>query len=132
MEKKVRLEGISRRGFERRWIKVFVKGIARDDVRRCIEDQYIWHAFSYRLIDEKQYLEGEAAMEAFSLVEKINVYCLLPFMRKKVIQLPDEYRDPHLINMECGEIYVVPDDFSWTYIKTHECDFCGPYFMYAE
>ena len=27
------------------------------------------------------------------------------------------------------EIYVVSKDFTWTYIKTHEHDLCGPYFM---
>ena len=27
------------------------------------------------------------------------------------------------------EIYVVGKDFKWTYIKTHENDMCGPYFM---
>jgi len=26
-------------------------------------------------------------------------------------------------------LYVVAKDYSWTYIKTHENDLCGPYFM---
>ena len=28
-----------------------------------------------------------------------------------------------------NEFYVVAKDYSWTYIKTHEGDLCGPYFM---
>ena len=30
------------------------------------------------------------------------------------------------------EIYVAAADFSWTYIKTHEGDWCGPYFYRKE
>ncbi|MGM9667788.1 MAG: DUF4275 family protein [Eubacteriales bacterium] len=32
---------------------------------------------------------------------------------------------------EC-EIFAAAADFSWTYIKTHEGDCCGPYFYRKE
>ena len=132
MAKRIRIEGISRIGFERRWMRVFALGISKDDVKRCVSGQYIWHVFSYRLLDSSVYLQGEAAMEAFKHVDKEKAYCLQPFMRKKVLPLTDAHCDPAEINMNCGEIYIVPEDFSWTYIKTHEGDLCGPYFMRAD
>ena len=30
---------------------------------------------------------------------------------------------------ELVEVYVTGKNFEWTYIKTHENDWCGPYFM---
>ena len=33
------------------------------------------------------------------------------------------------IDLELNEFYVVAKDYSWTYIKTHEGDSCGPYFL---
>ena len=27
-----------------------------------------------------------------------------------------------------SDVYIVAKDFSWTYIRTHETGFCGPYF----
>ena len=26
------------------------------------------------------------------------------------------------------DVYIVAKDFSWTYVRTHERDYCGPYF----
>lgn len=33
------------------------------------------------------------------------------------------------IDAALTEFYVVAKDYSWTYIKTHEADACGPYFL---
>ena len=41
----------------------------------------------------------------------------------------DEYNSSKEIDSKMTELYVVAKDYSWTYIKTHENDLCGPYFM---
>lgn len=30
------------------------------------------------------------------------------------------------------DAYIVAEDFSWTYVKTHENGWCGPYFCYRK
>jgi hypothetical protein len=39
-------------------------------------------------------------------------------------------QSPRMIDRLCTEVYITAADFSWTYIKTHEGDCCGPYFCY--
>ena len=41
----------------------------------------------------------------------------------------DEYNSSKEIDSKMTELYVVAKDYSWTYIKTHEGDLCGPYFL---
>ena len=41
----------------------------------------------------------------------------------------DEYNSSKEIDSKMTELYVVAKDYSWIYIKTHENDLCGPYFM---
>lgn len=41
------------------------------------------------------------------------------------------YDTAEKIDKELSEFYVVSKDYSWTYIKTHEGDLCGPYFLKA-
>ena len=43
-------------------------------------------------------------------------------------RLPARYNTAEKIDKWTVEFYVVAKDYSWTYIKTHECDLCGPYF----
>ena len=31
-------------------------------------------------------------------------------------------------DMYKGDIYIVDKDFTWTFVKTHEHRWCGPYF----
>jgi len=42
--------------------------------------------------------------------------------------LPARYNTAEKIDKWIVEFYVVAKDYSLTYIKTHECDLCGPYF----
>ena len=44
-------------------------------------------------------------------------------------KLSSEYDTAEKIDQKLTEFYVVAQDYSWTYIKTHEGDLCGPYFL---
>ena len=44
-------------------------------------------------------------------------------------KLSAQYDTAEKIDTELSEFYVVAKDYSWTYIKTHEGDLCGPYFL---
>jgi hypothetical protein len=44
-------------------------------------------------------------------------------------KLSPQYDTAEKIDESLTEFYVVAKDYSWTYIKTHEGDSCGPYFL---
>ena len=123
------LVGMSREHFEQRWLRVFGDDIPVCQLKRYVRAQYIWHVFSWQLLDDDAYLTGEAAMAAFAQVSKENACCIQPFEDPCVLTLPEALRDPVHINRSCVEVYVVGQSWQWTYIKTHEGSLCGPYFM---
>ena len=81
------------------WLRHFAPNLSKDQFEKYIRDQYIWHVFSWELIEFDGLLVGNDARQAFD----------------------------QAIKNDC--IYVVAKDYSWTYIKTHEGDSCGPYFL---
>ena len=123
------LVGMSREHFEKRWLRVFGDGIPAWQLKRYVKGQYIWHVFSWKLLGDDMYLTGEAAMAAFAQVSKENACCIQPFEDPCVMTLPAELRAPDNIDRSCIEVYVVGQNWQWTYIKTHEGDLCGPYYM---
>ena len=123
------LAGMSRECFEKRWLRVFGEGIPTWQINRYVRGQYIWHVFSWKLLDDAAYLTGEAAMAAYAQVSKENACCIQPFEDPCALTLPAELRDPDSIDSSCIEVYVVGQNWQWTYIKTHEGSLCGPYFM---
>lgn len=115
--------------FEKEWIKIFAKGISKKELKEHVlsNGNFIWHVFSWKLIPDNTYLVGNEARIAFDEQDKTNAIYFEPYLGRKedkpIGELPlakdlDE-------RLEC---YVVSSDKTWTYIKTHEYDSCGPYF----
>lgn len=85
---------------------------------------FLWHLFSYECRD---CLEREEANIAFGQVSHESYYVFYQFSNEVLIldvagqfsveDLDEEY-----------DVYVVDKDFTWTYVKTHETGWCGPYF----
>ncbi len=121
---------MSRNEFIKRWLEIFAKDILKSQIDKYVKatGNYIWHIFSWRLLDKSKYSEGEEAIKAFENADKTGA-CYLDCFNCKVIRplTADLYTAEALDNFI--EVYVVSHDFSWTYIKTHEGDMCGPYFM---
>lgn len=75
-------------------------------------------------------LVGDAARQAFNTeVKTACIYCDM-FDNFGVTDVPCECCETaEKIDRNFQELYVVARDYSWTYIKTHENDGCGPYFF---
>ena len=116
--------------FYDKWLSVFAANISQEKKERYIVSygNYIWHAFSWELLDQKDYLVGDAAREAYDHIDKSGAVYLRWFDDEQTQALPADLHTAHSLEA-LHEVYVVSRDFSWTYIKTHECDLCGPYFM---
>lgn len=134
MKERNNMDGFSmtKQKFINQWLRHFASTLPKKQLDRYVTGQYIWHVFSYHLTD-KAFLEGNAAREAFDRVDKRNCICCDAFGESGVIDgLPLGCYSAKSIEKQFSEFYVVSADYSWTYIKTHEGDLCGPYFLKAE
>ena len=116
--------------FEKRWLQHFAADVPKEDIEKYVvaTGNYIWHVFSWNLLPESSYLCGDSARIAYDQADKSGAICIKPFGKKGSGELPKEYMSASSLEA-LTEVYVVAKDFRWTYIKTHEEDFCGPYFM---
>ena len=112
------------------WLKNFASDIPKKDIEKYVRatGNYIWHVFSWKLLDEKQYLVGDAARKAYDKINKNEAYCIEWFKDKVTKKLSLDLYSAKALD-ELVEVYVTGKNFEWTYIKTHENDWCGPYFM---
>jgi len=116
--------------FINQWLRHFAPNLPKKLFEQYVKDQYIWHVFSWKLLDFEGLLEGDSAKHAFNQANKAECICCDMFGTHGVTDtLPPEFDTAEKIDAKLTEFYVVAKDYSWTYIKTHECDLCGPYFL---
>ncbi len=123
--------GMSFFEFKEEWLAHFAKGISKKDIENKVvkTGNYLWHIFSWELVDADKYLFGEKARQAFDSHSIIDAWYIIPFDKNKSVKAFNyEKISAEQLEKET-EIYVVAKDFSWTYIKTHEEDICGPYYF---
>ncbi|MGH4123512.1 MAG: DUF4275 family protein [Clostridium sp.] len=105
----------------RKWVETFTRNI---DISDANLDQCLWHIFSYGKLSCTEREEANADLI------KIKKETLYVFFNEG----PTCYR---LNNAEkfttdnidyFNDIYVTNEDFTWTYVLTHERVTCGPYF----
>ena len=115
--------------FYTKWLQTFAIDVSEKDIKKYVQStgNYIWHIFSWELLNESQYLSGPQAKEEYDKIDKKDAIYIEWFEdnHTKDITWPLSMAKT-LDNLV--EVYVVDKDFKWTYIKTHE-SMCGPYFM---
>lgn len=112
------------------WLRRFAKNISKDQLERHVINQYIWHIFSWELIQTDSFLMGDAARQAYNEAVKTEcIFCDMFGNGGVTDRLSSQYDTAEKIDENLTEFYVVAKDYSWTYIKTHEGDLCGPYFL---
>lgn len=121
---------------EQKIISNWLYSFARDVDKQKLSDHvlsygnYLWHVFSYEYVT---CLQGDEARAEFDRISY-----------DKAIRFHDGYNAVINDVTETGKItaasldkerkhgaqdvYIVAEDFSWTYVKTHENGWCGPYF----
>lgn len=122
---------MDKKEFIENWLNTFAPNISKSFYKERIENPYIWHAFSFDMIKKEKYLIGEAAREAYDLVDKTHAIVFELWDNKNITQpMQEKFNSSKKLDL-LPETYVVASDFSWTYISTHEndCQGLGPYFM---
>ena len=111
------------------WLSHFANGISKENIEKHVVStgNYLWHVFSWELLDKKVFLTGNSARKAYDKIDKHNALYIDWFEDNETKELTAKLNTANALD-EMIEIYVVAPDFSWTYIKTHE-SMCGPYFM---
>ena len=113
----------------KQWLTAFGKGADLKDLADHVlsSGNCLWHLFSYDYVPS---LDGKAAKRAFDKLkyteairfsigfsERIEDVCEIGKLSAKELDDSNEW-----------DVYIVAKDFSWTYVRTHERDYCGPYF----
>ena len=111
---------MTKQKFINQWLKHFAKDLSKDDVNRYVKDQYIWHVFSWNLLNTDAFLSGDEARRAYDEVDKSAcIYCDMFGSNGVSDHMLNEYGSSEDIDKSVTELYVVSKDYSWTYIKTH-------------
>lgn len=111
------------------WLSHFANGISKENIEKYVVSarNYLWHVFSWELLDKKVFLTGNSARKAYDKIDKHNALYIDWFEDNETKNLTAKLSTANALD-EMTETYVIASDFSWTYIKTHE-SMCGPYFM---
>ena len=121
---------MAKQKFINQWLRHFAQGINKSQYEKYVKDQYIWHVFSWELIKPDGLLTGDAARQAYNEAVKTDcIFCDMFNNGGVTDKFSPQYYTAEKIDENLTEFYVVAKDYSWTYIKTHECDLCGPYFL---
>ena len=130
-EKQELIQVITLRKFKSMVIKEYASEVPQDKLYKYVlsNGNYIWHLFSWELLNADKYLEGEEAKKAYDLCDKSNAIVYAETPKGEFFKIMDIYKTSKDIE-EQGEVYVFAEDMSWVYINTHEESIgLGPYFI---
>jgi len=86
-------------------------------------ESFLWHVFSYGVLKS---IEKEDSIVAFNNVKKGNCYVFYQYL-----DLVYKFENASSLTTADFEneqdVYIVDEDYTWTYINTHESEH-GPYF----
>jgi hypothetical protein len=85
---------------------------------------FLWHIFSY---GKKECMKEDAAESAFNNEPKNSCYVFYQHTEYALILEKASNFTVDDLNSDV-DCYVVDKEFNWTYVKTHETGWCGPYF----
>ena len=115
--------------FYAKWLEKFATGISKRDLKKYVisTGNLLWHIFSWELLANSSFLEGDQAKAAYDKIDKRGAIYIEWFEDDNTHNIAWDMNTASNLDKKV-EVYVVAYDFSWTYIKTHE-SMCGPYFM---
>jgi len=132
--KKVKLKVVEKWGtcLRKRWEDNFANHLSIDEKKEIYLYNndgycgYLWHVFSY---EKRECLIGEEAEQAFNNETKNNCYVF--YQRSDDVMILENATDFKASDLKNEiDVYVVDREFTWTFVKTHETEYCGPYFSH--
>ena len=124
-------EEIEFEDFKEKIIEVYGYDIPKKKLKKHVlaKNNYIWHLFSFELIDKDKYLIGEDAKKAYDSCDKTNAIVFYELPNNHFMEITHDFMTSEQIS-HSGELYVFANDLSWIYFGTHEESIgLGPYFI---
>lgn len=117
--------------FFEKWYAAFAADVAPDIMRENVKGCgcFPWHIFTFGGV---QCLEGDDALKAYmnsTADEEVYVYIGYDFEDDWVETRKNDISELTHLMRSGTEIYIVSLDFTWTFVRTHEGDWFGPYFL---
>ena len=121
---------MTKKEFYSNFLIAFASDIPKKDIDKYVVStgNYIWHIFSWGLLDENSFLVGDEARKAYNKIDKTDAYYIEWVEDDCTKKLPQDLYSAAALD-DLIEVYVTGKNFKWAYIKTHEDDCCGPYFI---
>lgn len=121
---------MTKKEFRSNFLNAFASDIPKKDIEKYVisTGNYVWHIFSWELLDKSSFLVGDEARKAYDKIDKSDAYYIEWFEDDCFKKLPQNLCTAVALD-DLVEVYVTEKNFKWAYIKTHENDWCGPYFI---
>lgn len=120
---------MTKHDFYTKWLAAFASDISKGELKKYVQStgNYIWHIFSWGVVNEGRYLVGDDARAAYDKIDKRGASYIEWFEDDHTKDITWDLGSAKALDAFV-EIYVVGKEFRWTYIKTHEGNL-GPYFL---
>ena len=129
MSKFVKYNEMSEEELIKKWLIVFGRNVDK----KLIEDHvtshgnHLWHLFTWGEVPCLQGDDAKAAFDDLQYEEAIRFYDGYANHIEKVCVI-NKVSAKSVDKDKASDVYIVAKDFSWTYVRTHEEGWCGPYF----
>ena len=110
-----------------KWLSVFGKGVDKKMIVDHVTSHgnLLWHLFKWGNVPCIKGDEARIAFDALQYTEAIRFYDGYS-NHIEGISVIDKVSAKKVDKDKKSDVYIVTKDFSWTYVRTHECDL-GPY-----
>ena len=113
----------------KKWISAFGKDVDDKIIRSHVTayGNFLWHLFTW---GEVPCMEGDDARKAFDDLQYTEAIIFYDGYSNSIegVSCVGKFSADEIDRNENSDVYVVAKDFSWTYVRTHEAERCGPYF----
>ena len=110
-----------------RWLSAFGEGVDKNLIADRVTSygNHLWHLFTW---GEVPCLSGDEARKAFDAMEYTKAIRFYNGYSNRIdkVSVVNKLSAKKVDRDKESDVYVVAEDFSWTYIRTHEFDL-GPY-----
>ena len=114
----------------KKWLWVFGREVDKKIIAEHVtsDGNYLWHLFTWGNAD---CLEGEEARNAFDALQYTRAIKFYDGRSNRIKDVSTVGRvSAKEVDEDTGrDVYFVAEDFSWTYVRTHE-ELCGPYLCF--
>ena len=111
------------------WLSAFGKDVDAKIIQRHVTayGNLLWHLFTW---GEVPCIEGDDARKAFDDLQYTEAIIFYDGYSNSIegVSCVGKFSADEIDRNENSDVYVVAKDFSWTYVRTHETEMCGPYF----